>query len=190
MMFSYGFLDEDMDSAEMLFLSLSIPDNDAFRSAKVGIAECAPGFKLFETGEGEIDWTGNFIWLLCVTEEDGLRFEIARTVDGDEEMQAFFQDHELQGGAAQLCLLLSESDLRDVYRLRAVTILQQRVFDQLQILYSTQDDIEAQPYGAGTEIRVQTYQDAMKLRRLEFALLESAYESLENEVRLLIFSSP
>ena len=186
MIFSYGFLEDSMESAESLFLSLTIPNNDKFRVEKARLADCAPGFKLIDTGDSEIDWTGDFIWLLCVNEVDGLRFEIARTVDGEEEVGAFFRDTELAGGAAGLHFLLQDSELWDVYKLRAVAILQQRVFDQLQLLYTTQEDVEAVEHGGESNIRDGPYRLAMTLRRLEFDLLEEAYEILEAQVRILL----
>ena len=183
MLFSYGFLDDDMDSAQMLFLGLPIPGSENLRAAKARVADCAPGFRLVDTYES-VDWTGDFVWLLCVTEEDGLRFELARTVDGnEEEMQALFGDHELTGGAAQLHALLRESELWDVYHLRAIAILQQRIYDQLQVLYTTQDDSEATPYGEGEPVRESVYEHAMRLRKLEFELLSKAYEFFEDKVR-------
>ena len=185
MLFSYGFLEDSKEFAETLFLSLTIPDSDKFQTAKLKISESAPGFKLTDAGDGEIDWTGDFVWLLCVNEDDGLRFEIARTVDGENEMDAFFQDHVLTGGDAELQALLRESDLWDVYKLRAITILQQRIFDQLRVLYTTQEDVDAVPHGEGTEIRETIYERSMTLRRLEFELMERAYEVFETQVRIL-----
>lgn len=153
MLFSYGFLESDRESAETLFLSLAIPSEDELRAAKMEIADCAPGVKIVDAGDGEVDWKGEFVWLLCVNADDGLRFEIARTVDGEEVVQAFFGETELTGGAAQLYTLLGKSEVWDVYRLRAVAILQQRVFEQLQALYGSQDDLEAVEKGEGTEVR-------------------------------------
>ena len=187
MLFSYGFLEvrgDGLQSAETLFLSLAIPEDDVFRGGKLKIADSPPGFKLLDAGDGEIDWTGDFIWVLCVNQDDGIRFEIARTVDDDTEIDAFFEDEQLTGGAAQLHELLAKSELWDVYRLRAVTILQQRVFDQLQVLYTTEEDVEAVAHGNGTEIRDQVYEAIMTLRRLEFELMERAYEVFENQVRV------
>lgn len=183
MLFSYGFLEIDRQSAETLFLSLTIPDTDTYRTTKMRIADCAPGFKLIAASDEMIEWDGEFIWLLCVNEDDGLRFELARTIDGGEELQAFFQDHELTGEAVvfQLHDLLRKSQLWDVYRLRAVATLQQRVFDQMQILYSTQGDVEAVAHGEDTDIRDRPYEQAMQLRRLEFEFLERAYEQLEQQ---------
>ena len=183
MLFSYGFLEHDRQSAETLFLSLTMSEDDPYRTAKVAVADCAPGFKLVDADDGKMEWTGDFIWLLCVSAEDGLRFELARTIDSeDDEMHAFFGEHEITGGAAQVHSLLSQGDMWDVYRLRAVAILQQRVFDQMQVLYSSQEDMEAVAHGAGKDIRTQCYEQAMQLRRLEFELLEGAYEEFERQV--------
>ncbi|WPH02550.1 SET domain-containing protein [Acrodontium crateriforme] len=182
MLFSYGFLEDYRESAEMIFLSLTIPDTDSMRQAKLNFADCAPGFKLIDTGDGEIDWKGEYIWLLCVNEEDGLEFKVARTVDGSgEEIHVFFKDQEIRGGAAELYSLLGKSELWDVYRLRAIAILQSRVFDQLQVLFSSQEATEATLHGQGTDVRGQPFEQAMKLRQLEFELLERAYEDFEKQ---------
>ena len=37
MLFSYGFLEDEMDTAETLFLSLSIPDDDVAKAAKMKV---------------------------------------------------------------------------------------------------------------------------------------------------------
>ncbi|KAK0938937.1 hypothetical protein LTR29_009548 [Friedmanniomyces endolithicus] len=179
MLFSYGFLESERQSAETLFLSLSIPDDDPYRGAKMSFADCAPGFKLIDAEDGQVDWKGDFIWLLCVSEEDGLHFDLARTVDGEEEVHAFFGEHELVGGAQELHAILGKTDLWDVYHLRAVTILQQRVFEQMQVLYGTQEDVEATAHGEGTDVHARCYEQAMQLRRLEMKLLNSAYEDFE-----------
>jgi hypothetical protein len=184
MLFSYGFLEDAKDSAESLFLSLLIPEHDRLRHAKLEIAECAPGFKLIDVGHGDIDWSGDFVWLLCVTEDDELRFEIARTIDGGTETDAFFKTQPLVNGAAELYKHLSQSDLWDVYQLRAITILQARVFDQLQLLYTTQDDAEATLHGHNSDVRASSFQLAMRLRTLEFDLMNRAYEQFERQVRL------
>ncbi|GIZ40378.1 hypothetical protein CKM354_000371800 [Cercospora kikuchii] len=207
MLFSYGFLDEHMDTAETLFLSLNIPDDDISRSAKMKIANCAPGFKLIDisssfspnindpesstqdaneddpSSSGTIDWTGDFIYLLCVTPSDGLEFQLAQTIDttSEPELQATFNGTELPEGAISLRRLLAASDKWDVYRLRAIVILQQRVFEQMQVLYSSQEDMESVPHGEGTDVRDVCYEQAMKLRRLEFELLEKAYEDFEKQ---------
>lgn len=218
MLFSYGFIDNDMDSAETLFLNLTIPEDDILRTAKMEIAQCAPGFKLIDipaesesidlqeqdasndataspgcnnvTGEGEIDWTGDFIWLLCVGPDDGFEFRLARTVDDqDDEVEAEFNG-EVVKSASDLRRLLAQSPLWEMYRLRAVVLLQQRVFDQMQVLDSTQEDVENILHGDDSAIRDQQFNLAMQLRRLEFELLGKAYESLETQVSRPILLLP
>ncbi|KJX97083.1 hypothetical protein TI39_contig562g00006 [Zymoseptoria brevis] len=193
MLFSYGFIDQDMESAETLFLSLAIPEEDPSKISKIKFADCAPGFKIIDTSDqpavgrethksrsGDIDWTGDFIWLLCVGHEDGFQLQLARTVDGAEEVEATYQGETLSD-ARDLRRKLSQSSLWDVYRLRAVVILQQRVYDQLQVLYGTQEGIESLPRGDTTNIGEPQYELATKLRRLEFGLLETAYEDFERQ---------
>ncbi|KAM3418498.1 hypothetical protein BST61_g4478 [Cercospora zeina] len=212
MLFSYGFLDEHMDTAETLFLSLSIPEDDISRPAKLKTANCAPGFKIIDisssftsnardpenrtsadtneddsSSSGTIDWTGDFIYLLCVNPADGLEFQLAQTVDmtSEPELQATFNGTELIEGATSLRRLLAASDEWDVYRLRAIVILQQRVFEQMQVLYSSQEDMESVEHGEGTAVRDLCYEQAMKLRKLEFELLEKAYEEFEKQASLI-----
>lgn len=183
MLFSYGFLDQDMQSAGTLFLSLNIPDYDRFRTAKASIADCAPGFKIADCDGDEIDWDGDFVWLLCVTEDDDLRFELARTNDGrEEEMQALFRGREITGGAAELRGLLAATELWDVYLLRASIILQQRIFEQLQLLFNTEEDAKSIAHGDGTEVQPDTFAMAIRLRELEFELMNKAYEWFERQV--------
>ncbi len=183
MLFSYGFLDTNMGSAETLFLSLNLPEDDPLRKAKANAANCAPGFMVTDKVGDDIAWDGDFIWLLCVTDEDDLQFQLARTVEGPTETQAFFQSQELTGGAVQLHDLLSKTDLWDVYRLRAIAILQQRVFNQLQVLLNAEDQVENVASQDGCANAAATYETIMRLRQLEFALLEKAYGWFENQVR-------
>jgi hypothetical protein len=237
MLFSYGFIDHAMETAETLFLGLSISADDATATAKTRLADCAPGFKIidiapdpapavresasepadgaglvaaqvaqvedveipnildahdapteasdptvtYQRPSAEVDWKGDFVWLLCVSEDDGLSFQVARTVDGQEEVRATFRDQEFEG-ANGLRQILAKDELWDVFRLRAIVILQQRVFEQLQVLFETQEKVELEPHGTETQIRAGPHELAMQLRRLEFELLEKAYEGFEAQV--------
>lgn len=191
MLFSYGFIEDTMTSAETLFLSLSIPSEDPQQVGKMSIADCAPGFKLIDAGDEEIDWTGDYIWLLCVNEDDNLHFDIARTVDGGEEVHTFLGEQRITDGAAELRRLLAKSELWDVYRLRAVSLLQQRVFEQLQVLVGTQEGVEGVEVADGEEmemegvgVRKEVLEKVLKLRTLEGELLERAYGDFERQVSL------
>lgn len=68
--FSYGFLEDAMPSANAMFLNLDIPDDDPLRPAKIHVCNTAPGFLLMEKAD-DVQWEGDFVWLVVVNEEDG-----------------------------------------------------------------------------------------------------------------------
>ncbi|KAI5206068.1 SET domain-containing protein [Aureobasidium subglaciale] len=179
MLFSYGFIEEGMESAHELFLDLSIPGDDPLGRAKSAVANCAPGFKIVNAEDGVI-WDGAYIWLICVNEEDGLSFRIQQTVEGNRELIATWQDEPVHGFEG-FRSVLEQDPLWDVYHLRAVSILQERVASQLQDLYGSDDRVDAAHYGDGTVIRERAWDLAKRLRHLESELLEKAYSFYEDK---------
>lgn len=184
MLFSYGFIEDGVHSAKELFLDLSIPEDDPLRRAKATTAGCAPGFKIFETDKG-LDWDSEFIWLICVNEEDGLQFQIQQTVDGSTELRASWKGHEMNN-FLNFRQTLEQDSLWDIFQLRAVSILQDRVASQLTELYGSDDDVAATEHGEGTSIRDRPWQLATRLRTLEGELLERAYSVLEDTVSIAL----
>lgn len=176
MLFSYGFI--EMDSAREMFLDLEIPDDDPLKLAKKTVAKSPPGFKLFESG-GFIDWDGDFIWLVCVNEEDGLCFRLLQTVDGERELKMFWNDKEISR-ESNLRDLLKDEQLWDVFQLRAVATLQNRVEQQLlaleKVKASTSSMHEFQEGG-------HPHSHMIELRELEEKLMLQAYEDFEHKVR-------
>ncbi|KAL8686682.1 MAG: hypothetical protein Q9218_006938 [Villophora microphyllina] len=174
MLFSYGFIEETMASARELFLDLDIPDDDPLKLAKKAVAKSAPGFKLFLEGES-IEWEGDFVWLVCVNEEDGLNFRLLQTIDGEKELQVFWKDNEMHD-MSQLRVLLEEDRLWDMFHLRAIATLQGRIEQQLLALEGSKDDVES----LDSESEHDAYRAALRLRRLEETLLLQAYEEFEH----------
>lgn len=180
MLFSYGFIEDEMDSARELFLDLSIPHDDPLRRAKAAVANCAPGFEIVDSLNG-VTWDGEYIWLICVNEEDGLSFQIQQTVDGEGELIATWKDEPVHGFAG-FQSILEQDPMWDIYHLRAVSVLQDRVASQLQQLYESDDEIDAAKHGDGTDIRDRAWHLAKRLRSLESGLLEKAYSFFEDQV--------
>ena len=180
MLFSYGFIDDDMTSARELFLDLSIPDDDPLRRPKAMVADCPPGFKIFET-DSEISWEGDYIWLICINEEDGLQFGIQHTVDGDRELVASWKGQEMKT-FNNLKGILQRDDMWGVFQLRAASVLQDRVASQLTELYGSDEETKAKGHAEGVGIRKRPWQLATKLRELEGNLLERAYSFFEDQV--------
>lgn len=181
MLFSYGFIEDGVESARELFLDLTMPEDDPLRRAKAAIAGCAPGFKIYETDNG-LDWESEFIWPICVNEEDGLQFQIQQTIEGDQELKANWKGREMDN-FRNFRQTLEQDTLWDVFQLRAVSILQDRIASQLTTLYGSDDEISAAEHGEGLPIRERPWQLAIRLRALEGELLEKAYGFFEDKVR-------
>lgn len=167
-----------MESAKDILLDLEIPDDDPLKKAKQMVSNCAPGVRIIDADRA-LRWEGEYIWLICVNEEDGLEFEVAQTNDGARELKVAWKDTNLSD-TSELKGLLRKEPLWDVYQLRAVSIIQERVEQQLQILDPERplgDEL-----GAGTEIREESRALSAKLRNLEWEMLNRFYEHLEQEV--------
>ena len=162
--FSYGFLEDTMSSAHVMFLNLDIPDDDPLRPAKIYVCNTAPGFRLTQTADS-VEWEGDFVWLVVVNEEDGtfpsqsqlwnhascvretvfqytnlihvpgIAFKVQQTVEGDREIQAFWKDNELDD-VSRIRTLLEQDPLWEVFQLRAVVLMQGRVHAQIEYLRS------------------------------------------------------
>lgn len=181
MIFSYGFLEESMDSANELFLDLSIPKDDPLGKAKATISDAPPGYKIYKSGDG-IAWSGDFVWLICVNEEDGLDFAIQQTIDGELELVSLWKNEEIKG-LGRFKELLEQDPMWDIFHLRAVSVLQDRIAAQLQTLYAFEDEFNEASHGDEGFVRDRPWRLAQKLRSLEGSLMEEAYSHFEDLVR-------
>ena len=179
--FSYGFLEDAVTSAKVMFLDLDIPDDDPLRPAKIYVSTAAPGVRIFEK-DGGISWESDFIWLVVVNEEDGLDFRVRQTVDGGREIQAFWKDDELDPSNLRKCI--QDDATWDVFQLRATVLLQNRMEMQVQTLR------EASHAKREASIREVPWTLAQRLRDLELAMLERAVTSLETQVRTSLLLLP
>lgn len=178
MIFSYGFLEEDVDSARDIFLDLQSPDDDPLARAKKAVASSAPGVRFFAS-KNQLRWESDYLWLLCVNEEDGLEIQLAHTVDGVQELSLTWQNQHLRN-EAELRALLQAHQLWNVYQLRAVSLLQERVETQLRLLYDSEEAVQKK--AEEIVVRASPRSLALRLRSLESELLGQFYEYLENEV--------
>jgi len=175
MIFSYGFIEDSMSSARVMFLDLDIPGDDPLRPAKFAVNVAAPGFRIFDKDSNKTGWESDFVWLIVVNEEDGLSFKFQQTNEGDQEIMSFWKDKEL-GDTFNMRALLESEELWDVYQLRAVCLLQDRVQRQIQALDETGDPERE------TTVREMPWQLAERLRKLERDMLERCLIDLEDQV--------
>jgi hypothetical protein len=180
MIFSYGFVEEHASSAREIFLDLLIPTDDPLRLAKIRYAKEAPGFRLFVDSRDKVSWESAFVWWACVNEEDGLDFRVEQTVTGGMELKAMWKDSELR--AEDLPATLMADELRDVFVLRAVVMIQDRVERAGADLAATEEVFD---HNVGNnQVREQVYKTIGILRKLEMQLLARAYDQLEVQVSL------
>ncbi|KIW13939.1 hypothetical protein PV08_06720 [Exophiala spinifera] len=185
MIFSYGFLEEQANSAREMFLSLSIPADDPFRLAKIRFAQETPGVRIHVDETGQVCWDSTFAWWACVNQEDGLDFRVEQTIDGDMDLKATWKDGDL--AAHELRAALLQDQLRDVFVLRATVMVQQRVEEQGMHLAASEDGYDqALP---NDQVRPSVYQTIGRLRNLELDLLTRAFQTLEQEKLRLLESS-
>ena len=184
MLFSYGFLEENTRSAKELFLDIEVPSDDPLRMAKRAASKSPPGFKLFSDIE-KVGWEGPFVWLICVNEEDGLEFKIAQSHDGEQELLMFFKSEALKDASA-FADILHNDDNWHVFQLRAITMVQGRVEQQLLRLRASDDHVQGiQEHG---DVRSEIEGHAMELRDKEESLMLEAYEELEESKNALVKS--
>lgn len=180
MIYSYGFLEGGLTCARDILLDLTIPSDDPLIGAKSAVSSCAPGVRITHDANG-IRWESEYIWIICINEEDGLQFQLARTIDSSEELQTTWKDQNVSNTSG-LERLLKDDPLWDVFHLRAVALIQDRVEQQLSTLYLLRESSHIEstvPTGDRDRPRAL----ALKLRDLETTLLDQAYESLESQVR-------
>ena len=178
MLFSYGFIESTMTSTRELFLNLDIPNDDPLKLAKHAVAKSAPGVRLFIQGDST-DWESSFVWLLCVNEEDGLEFRLLESKDGERELQACWKGNEIQD-MSRLASIIKEEPLWDVFSLRATTVLQDRVEQQLLRFEGSKRYVDG--IGKIECFDSSTAHYVTRLRDLEETLMLHAYEDFEVKV--------
>lgn len=184
MIFSYGFIENDVNDARQLFLDLDISDDDPLKPAKKRVCDDAPGVRLFTLPDSsqKTGWESDFVWWICVNEEDGLDFRVLQSNDGERELKVFWNDDELDG-SHKLREKLEKEPMWDVFQLRAVVTIQGRVADQLERLEESRQSVQDRENMVnGVVIRRRIWDTVMKLRMLEEEFLTRVNHDLETQV--------
>ncbi|KAE8153869.1 SET domain-containing protein [Aspergillus avenaceus] len=192
MIFSYGFLEQERGSAKEILLDLEIPDDDPLKVAKNLFCKSAPGIRLSDAPGAETDstiWDSPLVWWICVNEEDGLDFEVLQTNDGDRELKATWRGEELKH-PGDLNPLLSKDDRWEIFQLRAVVTILDRLESQYYVLRETQIMVgeikESEDMLA--LFKSDVFRMINSLRELEGKLLEKGIEYLVQQRQNLITS--
>ncbi|KAK2855678.1 hypothetical protein FQN49_004949 [Arthroderma sp. PD_2] len=184
MIFSYGFIDQGVSSAQHIFLDLDIPDDDPLKPAKRAVCEDGPGVRISDAGDVQgqrTTWQSKFVWWVCVNEEDGLEFRVLQSNDGGRELRVFWKGEQITG-SRQLCDILAEDPKWDIFQLRAVVTIQERVGNQLALLQASNEYVRGWADKVDDSlIRRSVWDTIMKLRILEEKLLRNSNDDLDEK---------
>lgn len=191
MIFSYGFLESNLTNARQLFFDLDIPADDPLRPAKKAVCDDAPGFRLFvPPGSDTTDWESSFVWWCCVNEEDGLEFRVLQSNQGERELKVSWKGTSL-GPSESLLDQLKKDPMWEVFQLRAVVFLQDRMESQLIQLRASDEYVQRWlEYVDEKVIRRSVWDTSLKLRELEGELLEAGLRDIEAKVPKIFLVSP
>ncbi|PYH99684.1 SET domain protein [Aspergillus ellipticus CBS 707.79] len=194
MIFSYGFLDAGKTSANQIFLDLDIPDDDPLKIAKKAFCRDAPGVTIsnaaIDSGTGgTTKWDSPIIWWACVNEEDGLDFNVLQTTDGGRELRATWKGEDV-GDPGCLRELLAADPQWDIYQLRAVVLILERLETQFFVLRQTDPMVSEihENEDMRAVFRPEVFDTVLRLRELESSLMEKGIENLVRERETLMAS--
>ncbi|KAL2821266.1 hypothetical protein BDW59DRAFT_150303 [Aspergillus cavernicola] len=186
MVFSYGFLDLERSDAKQIFLDLDVPDDDPLRMVKMTFCREIPGVRVLSrpttSGEAEAYWESPIVWWACVNEEDGLEFAVLQANDGSKELKITWKTEEVNT-PHHLRDLLAADPSWDIFQLRAVVLILERLETQFFMLQTTERMVSEirQNKDMGAIFRPDVFNTATKLRELEGKLLEMAIVNLEKQ---------
>lgn len=181
MLFSYGFIDEG-SAIEELVLPMEPLPGDPLAKAKAFIFSDPPTVQICRK-EGQVEWTSPFVYLMCLNEEDGLEFRVLQDKEGNQQLRLFWQEADVTGLAKEFETLVRDHPFQAVFKLRVVTVIQERLLAHLDRMLSAMslDQPSSTEFSA---LRAECLRGASLLRDIETRLLESAVEYMEREVSL------
>lgn len=181
MLFSYGFIDRD-DAAPSLTLPLDPFPDDPLAKAKAHVFGHARTVRLTRR-DGRIEWESPFVYLMCLNEEDGLEFRLLQDTRGERQLRLSWQGDDVTDQTSDFETLVQGHALRQVFRLRAVAVVHERVEAQLARVQAGPCADQPEPSMAAKPVREECVASATTLREMESRLLEAAAEALATEVR-------
>ncbi|PTB69793.1 SET domain-containing protein [Trichoderma citrinoviride] len=186
MLFSYGFIDTDSPVKELTLHLDALPD-DPLGRAKFHIYKGPPTVRLSIT-DNNVHWSSPFLYLLILNEEDGLAFRVLQDTTGGRQLKLFWQDEDVTERTGEFETLVQNHPLHQVFKLRAVAVLEERVAMQLDRISSGPSyGAREQSHAAANEPRAECRLAAETLRDLETQVLQGVAHALENEkARLLL----
>lgn len=179
MLFSYGFIDEQGIRKELV-LTLEPQKDDPLGKAKIAAFDGLPVVRVRDDN-GMIKWESPFLYLMCLNEEDGLNFRVLQETNGTRtRLKMFWQGSDVTEKSTTFEALMAGHELQQVFRLRAIVILQDRIRQQLEQLYGSEGTVES--LVDLSLVEPDRYRNASLLRSTETAILKAAFTSTNEQV--------
>ncbi|KAL7622920.1 hypothetical protein AAE478_006599 [Parahypoxylon ruwenzoriense] len=178
MLFSYGFIDPD-STARSLVLPLVPLDDDPLGPAKLHVFSTPPKLKISRDETGIPQWSAPFVYLMCLNEEDGLRFRILQETDGSRHLGMFWQDTDITGAPNTIKDHIRSHRLHPIFELRAVTVVLDIINRQLEQLEQLTDNQDGD--GVPGLARLAIGQATLHLRSLETFLLSESLQVFDDQ---------
>jgi hypothetical protein len=194
MLFTYGFIDE-ASMTDSITLTLNPFEDDPLARIKLYTFKSLPTVEISRT-DGRIVWKSPFAWFMCLNEEDGLDFKVLQETGGSRQLVALWQDSDVTAQTHSFETLVKDHPLSEVFKLRVVTVVENRVRAQLDRMSQGASTtagllgLEDSPAGIDNMVRGECLRVALLLQGRETMFLESALEALEEQVRMKSFSIP
>jgi hypothetical protein len=183
MLFSYGFLDEKTPVKNMA-LALEPIAGDPLGRAKFAAFHGPPVVNI--SSEEASSWSSPLLYFMCLNEEDGLDFRVLQQVDGSRsQLRVFWQDVDVTDSTDQFEQHIEEHPMRDVFLLRAVSLLQDHIQQQLERAENSVNMCEAVE-SSMVILDQNIWVAAMYLRDLEITILEDVLHKLQYQVSLFM----
>jgi hypothetical protein len=177
MLFSYGFIDEQSET-NAIVLPIEPFEDDPLGKAKLAAFAGRPIVRILFV-EGNIEWESSFLYLMCLNEEDGLDFKVLQQTDGSRSpLRVFWQGADVTEQTTTFETLVSHHELEDVFKLRVVALLHDRIRQQLERLYENEDAVQS----LATVVTGRCQSAALQLRKAEAGVLEEAFTTVDMQV--------
>lgn len=181
MVFSYGFLDET-SSNKTIVLNMSPLPGDPLGKAKLAAFKDTPTIHITMEHES-VSWSSPFLYFMLLNEEDGLDFRVLQETDGSlGQLQVFWQGRDVTDATERFQEHILDHALRDIFRLRAVALLQERLGEQIELLCASEEEAADLQSDSLDPVDGTLWTVASRLRASEAGILQEAYEELEAQV--------
>lgn len=142
MLFSYGFIDES-STPKALVLPLEPFPDDPLGKAKLAAFAGKPVVRI-SVNQDYVEWECPFLYLMCLNEEDGLDFKVLQETDGSRsQLRVFWQESDVTDTTDTFESLIGGHSLKDIFKLRAVALLHDRIRQQLERLYGSEETLQS-----------------------------------------------